>query len=101
MLLLIVKTIFKKKDDKRNFFYHLTYNYLFSFTKNESTIPSTNPISAKFNHAKSAGTGKKLTFDNKPSTAGIASLKVEATVECRLIPLLMDIIKQVLEQLLG
>ena len=38
--------VIKIKGDRRNFFYHLKYNYLFSFTKNESTIPNTNPIKA-------------------------------------------------------
>ena len=47
-------------------------------------IPNTKPTNAKFNHAKSAGTGKNLTFANKLSTAGTASLKVEVTVEYKL-----------------
>ena len=79
------KTIVKKiKDDSRLVSYHPLLNYLFSFTKKVKTIPNTNPINAKFNHAKSAGTGKNLTFDNKLSTAGTASLKVEVIVAYKL-----------------
>ena len=59
-------------------------NYLFSFTKKDKTIPSTKPINAKSNHAKSAGTGKNLTFANKLSTAGTANLNVEITVVYKL-----------------
>ena len=46
-------------------------------------IPLTYFVS-KFNQAKSAGTGKNLTFDNKLSIAGTASLNVEVTVAYKL-----------------
>ena len=73
----------KIKDDRRYFSHHLNY-YLFSLTKNVNIIPNTKPTSAKFNQAKSAGTGKNLTFDNKLSIAGTASLNVEVTVAYKL-----------------
>ena len=79
------KTIVKKlKDDRSLTSYHPLLNYLFSFTKKVKMIPNTKPTNAKFNHAKSAGTGKNLTFASKLSTDGTASLKVEVTVEYKL-----------------